>query len=125
MNSEIIIAVVGGIGTILSSVVSWMLAKRKYNLEVDSNEIENLKKALEFYEAIVQDNNKKLQHYINIAEANSAEVYRLKRIVHRLLNNSCLDSICVDRKFFTEEQIKDILEDTTFHINTNSNEINS
>lgn len=106
------ILITGGVGmvtTFTSGWVSWFFARRKYNSEVDSNEIENLKKSLEFYEDIVRDNNKKLQFYIDLAENNRIEVYRLKGVIHRLLNNSCLDNGCIKRKFYTEEQIKDIL----------------
>lgn len=106
------ILITGGIGlltTIVSSWASYFFARKKYNTEVDSNEIENLKKSLEFYEEIVRDNNKKLQFYIDLAENNRIEVYRLKGVIHRLLNNSCLDNGCVKRKFYTEEQIRDIL----------------
>lgn len=106
------ILITGGIGlvtTIVSGWTSWFFARKKYNTEVDSNEIENLKKSLEFYEDIVKDNNKKLQFYIDLAENNRIEVYRLKGVIHRLLNNSCLDNGCIKRKFYTEEQIREIL----------------
>lgn len=109
MSDIIITGVVGLFTTICSSIVTWLLAKRKYNSEVDSNEIDNLKKSLEFYEEIVKDNNRKLQFYIKLAEDNRVEVYRLKGVIHRLLNNSCLDNGCVKRKFYTEQQIREIL----------------
>lgn len=110
------ILITGGIGlvtTIVSSCTSWFFARKKYNTEVDSNEIENLKKSLEFYESIVKDNNKKLQFYIDLAENNRIEVYRLKGVIHRLLNNSCLDGECIRREFYTEEQIREILGEIT------------
>lgn len=106
------ILITGGIGlvtTVVSGWTSWFFARKKYNTEVDSNEIENLKKSLEFYESIVKDNNKKLQFYIDLAENNRIEVYRLNGVIHRLLNNSCLDNGCIKRKFYTEEQIREIL----------------
>lgn len=106
------IIITGAIG-IVTNFVTWFLARRKYNTEVDSNEIENLKKSLEFYENIVKDNNKKLAFYIDLAENNRVEVYRLKGVIHRLLNNSCLDSGCIKRQFYTEEQIRDILGEIT------------
>lgn len=102
------IIITGAVG-IVTNVVTWFLARRKYNTEVDSNEIENLRKSLEFYENIVKDNNKKLAFYIDLAENNRVEVYRLKGVIHRLLNNSCLDNGCIKRQFYTEEQIRDIL----------------
>lgn len=113
------ILITGGIGlvtTIVSGWTSWFFARKKYNAEVDSNEIENLKKSLEFYESIVKDNNKKLQFYIDLAENNRIEVYRLREVIHRLLNNSCLDNGCIKRMFYTEEQIRNILGEVAPHI---------
>ena len=113
------ILITGGIGlvsTVVSGWASWFFARKNYNAEVDSNEIENLKKSLEFYESIVKDYNKKLQFYIDLAENNRIEVYRLKGVIHRLLNNSCLDNGCIKRMFYTEEQIRDILGEVAPHI---------
>lgn len=119
------ILITGGIGlvtTVASGWTSWFFARKKYNTEVDSNEIENLKKSLEFYESIVKDNNKKLQFYIDLAENNRIEVYRLKGVIHRLLNNSCLDNGCIKRKFYTEEQIREILGEVAPHTEENKDE---
>lgn len=109
MDPSLITGIVTFGTNLATGIVTWLLARRKYNTEVDSNEIENLKKSLEFYEDIVRDNNRKLQFYIKLAEGNRVEVYRLKGIIHRLLNNSCLDNICTKRQFYTEDQIRDIL----------------
>ena len=119
------ILITGGIGlvtTVISGWTSWFFARKKYNTEVDSNEIENLKKSLEFYESIVKDNNKKLQFYIDLAENNRVEVYRLKGVIHRLLNNSCLDNGCIKRKFYTEEQIREILGEVAPHTEEDKDE---
>lgn len=118
----LITGAVGLVTTVVSSWASWFFARKKYNTEVDSNEIENLKKSLEFYESIVKDNNKKLQFYIDLAEDNRIEVYRLKGVIHRLLNNSCLDANCLNRKFYTDEQIRDILGELTPHVEEDKNE---
>lgn len=119
------ILITGGIGlvtTVVSGWTSWFFARKKYNTEVDYNEIENLKKSLEFYESIVKDNNKKLQFYIDLAENNRIEVYRLKGVIHRLLNNSCLDNGCIKRKFYTEEQIREILGEVAPHTEEDKDE---
>lgn len=112
----------GLVTTVVSGWTSWFFARKKYNTEVDSNEIENLKKSLEFYESIVKDNNKKLQFYIDLAEDNRIEVYRLKGVIHRLLNNSCLDNDCIKRKFYTEEQIREILGELAIHTEEDKDE---
>ena len=112
----------GLVTTVVSSGTAWAFARKKYNTEVDSNEIENLKKSLEFYESIVKDNNKKLQFYIDLAEDNRIEVYRLKGVIHRLLNNSCLDNDCIKRKFYTDEQIREILGELAIHTEEDKDE---
>lgn len=109
---DIGVLITGGVGiltTILGSWASWFFTRKKFNSEVDSNEIENLKKSLEFYEKIIRDNNSKLQFYIDLSERNLVETYRLKSVIHRILNNSCLDNGCTKRAFYTEDQIRDIL----------------
>lgn len=119
------ILITGGVAlvtNIITGWTSWFFARKKYNTEVDSNEIENLKKSLEFYENIVRDNNKKLQFYIDLAENNRVEVYRLKGVIHRLLNNSCLDNGCIKRKFYTEEQIREILGEVAPHTEEDKDE---
>ena len=118
----LITGAVGLVTTVVSGWTSWFFARKKYNTEVDSNEIENLKKSLEFYESIVKDNNKKLQFYIDLAEDKRIEVYRLKGVIHRLLNNSCLDNDCIKRKFYTEEQIREILGELAIHTEEDKDE---
>lgn len=103
----------GVLATVVGSWASYFFARKKYNTEVDSKEIENLKKSLEFYEEIVKDNNEKLQFYIKVSEDNRIEMYRLKGIIHKILNNSCLNDSCLKREFYTDEQIKDILGDSS------------
>ena len=113
MNTEtIIVAIVGVITSALSSWFSWVLSKKKYNSEVKSSELDNLKKSLDFYESIVNDNNKKLTFYIKLAEDNRVEVYRLKGTIFNILNAACLNKGCSERQFYTEEEIKNIIGET-------------
>ena len=42
----------GGIA-IVTSIVTWILARRKYNVEVDGNELNNIQKQLDIYKEIV------------------------------------------------------------------------
>ena len=49
------ILVTGGVGltsTIISSITTWILARKKYNSEVDNNLINNMKASLDFYEKL-------------------------------------------------------------------------
>lgn len=55
--SEIIIT---GVVGIITTIISWFLAKRKYNSEVDSTVIHNLQSALELYKNLSDDTKKRL-----------------------------------------------------------------
>lgn len=113
LNTDVLITgIIGMVSTISTGWVSWFFARRKYNTEVEANEIENLKKSLDFYEKIIKDNNSKLQLYIEMTDKNNKEVYRLKSIVYKILNKSCLDSACIKRQFYTDQEIADILQGT-------------
>jgi hypothetical protein len=49
MNSEILIALCGLLTTVVSGWVSYIFTRRKYNTEVDNNQIRNMQESLEFY----------------------------------------------------------------------------
>lgn len=115
----IVTGAVGLVTTIVSSLTTWFLSRKKYHSEVNTNEIQNLKESLKFYEEIVKDNNERLKFYIELAEENRREVYRLKGVINRLLNNSCLDNGCIQRRYYTEEQIREILDGVTSYHPTN------
>lgn len=51
--------IAGAIG-LVTTVVSWFLAKRKYNSEVDTTVIQNLQKALDVYKNISDDTKQRL-----------------------------------------------------------------
>lgn len=113
LHTDVLITgIIGMVSTISTGWVSWFFARKKYNTEVEANEIENLKKSLDFYEKIIKDNNSKLQLYIEMTDKNNKEVYRLKSIVYKILNKSCLDSACIKRQFYTDLEIADILQGT-------------
>lgn len=81
MYNELIIGVIGVASTIISSWVSWFLARKKYNSEVDGNLIENMQKSLEFYKNLSDDNEQRLE---KVLEDNTA----LRKIVEELLKEN-------------------------------------
>lgn len=60
MTDTLITGGVGIVTSIISGWTSWILARRKYNSEVDGNLIENMQKSLEFYENLSDDNKQRL-----------------------------------------------------------------
>ena len=55
MGSEIVIALVGLFCTTVSSIVTFILTRRKYNTEVDSQQIENMEKSFDAYKKMMEE----------------------------------------------------------------------
>ena len=64
----IVTSVIGVICTALSSLVTWLFTRRKYNTEVEHNSIENMEGSLEFYERLSASNNKILSEVLKKSE---------------------------------------------------------
>lgn len=76
----------------IASIVSFFVAKKKYNVEVDHDEIQNMKESLDFYKQLSESNQKILSEILTKSEelANSnikllLEVQNLKSQVGILL----------------------------------------
>lgn len=93
MDSGVILtAIVGVLTTGLGSWITWLFSRKKYNSEVDHNNIENMESSLEFYEKLSNSNNKILEDILErsekLAESNLKlviEVQNLKAQVDLLL----------------------------------------
>lgn len=87
----IVTGVVGLITTVVSGWTSWFFAKKKYNAEVDSNVIENMKKSLEFYMKLSDDNKERLEETLKRNEVLEAEIRQVKQQMFDLMNSICYD----------------------------------
>lgn len=67
-------SIIGVVCTGLSSFITWLFTRRKYNTEVEHNNIENMGGSLEFYERLSDSNNRILQEildkYEKVAQTN-------------------------------------------------------
>lgn len=55
MGSEIVAALTGLFCTVVSSIVTFILTKRKYNTEVDSQQIQNINSAFDLYKRMTEE----------------------------------------------------------------------
>jgi len=55
MASEVVITLVGLFCTTVSSIVTFILTRRKYNTEVDSQQIENMEKSFDAYKKMMEE----------------------------------------------------------------------
>lgn len=64
----IITGVVGLVTTIVSSLITWLLSRKKYNAEVNHDEIVNMKESLEFYKDLSESNQRTLTEILERSE---------------------------------------------------------
>lgn len=64
-NIEVIATgIIGLFTTIVSGWTSWIFARKKYNSEVDSQVIANMKESLDFYKQLSDDNKERLDQVL-------------------------------------------------------------
>ena len=62
---EVLITAIGGIlATLIGSWASWFFTRKKYNSEVDNNQIKNMQESLEFYKQLSDDNKRRLEEVL-------------------------------------------------------------
>lgn len=99
MDMEIIITgFVGLVTTIASSLISWALARKKYNSEVDNNLIRNMQESLEFYKRLSDDNKLRLEEALERDINLEGEVKELRAQLFSLMNSICTDLSCQIRR---------------------------
>lgn len=76
--------IVNGLIGIVTAVVTWFLARKKYYSEVDTNYIENMQKSLEFYENLADDNKKRLEELTDRNTKLEHEVVELRKQILKL-----------------------------------------
>jgi hypothetical protein len=98
MNNELLIALIGVGSTIIGSCASWFFTRKKYNSEVDSNVIQNMKEALDAYIILSNDTKERLQEALDRNKILEDEVRELRCQVFELMNNICYDLNCAYRQ---------------------------
>ena len=118
------ILITGGVGiitSIVSSWTTWFLARKKYNSEVDSNLINNMKESLDFYEKLSSDNRERLEEVLKRNAELEQEVGELRKQMFNLMGSICVDLTCQLRKrnlnLFDEHGIssRQKMEETELH----------
>lgn len=105
MGSEIIIAIIGVVSTVISGWASWFFTRKKYNSEVDHSLIKNMQESLEFYKKLSDDNRERLLEVLKrndeLEDRNrklEEEVRELRKQVFDLMSSICLDLQCKVRQ---------------------------
>lgn len=91
--------------TTLASFITWLLSKRKYKAEVDSNVLDNLQKQLDIYKDIVTDVKIQLKDYITESDKLRDQVLTLQKQVTLLLPLACKIENCSNRQSLTKDEL--------------------
>lgn len=108
--------ILNGIVAIITAIVSWLLARKKYTAEVDNSIISNMKESLEFYKVLSDDNKKRLddsqKKLDEVIKENSdlkSELTALKIQIGMLMRFNCMRAGCSKRVTNSNEVNKEEL----------------
>lgn len=109
---EIIILIITNIlAPVITGFATWLMAKKKYNSEVDNTVIGNMKESLEFYKQLSDDNRQRLSEVLKKNEQLEKEISDLRTQLLNLTLNICMDLTCKNRilsnKVAEEQQKED------------------
>lgn len=102
MTSEIIIAIIG----IISTIVSWVLGRRRTNAEIADMQMEYIKKADTFY-------NKRIDSLQKEVTKQSKQIRALKALIDKMIDEACLVKKCPKREYYTPESLEEVFNDNS------------
>lgn len=110
MESGILLALIGIGEAILTSIVTFLLTRRKYKTEVQGGQIENTgheidnkHNDLDFYIKLANDNKEKLKELSQENRDLRKEMAEMRTVVFGMLQQVCTDILCQERKFDQEQ----------------------
>lgn len=121
MGTEVIGSLVALFCSTISSIVTYFLTKRKYNTEVDSQQIQNMDASFDTYrkimeealssqkkrlEVIIEGQDKKIDTLQKENDSLRIQVSQLQMQMLNILGSICLDSTCKLRKMNFSSDIK-------------------
>lgn len=102
MSETIIIACAG----IVTTIVSYILGRKKRTVETSLLETELQKKTHEYYQQIISDTNRSLGYYIKLSEETSATVAKLEETINTILEDVCIKKNCRYRIYHQSVQAR-------------------
>lgn len=98
-STEITILLITNIvAPIITGTVTWIQAKKKYNAEVDSARIDNLKDIIDTQATQIHKLQESVDLYMNRNKQLETEIVELRKQMFNLMTSICLDFTCKHRK---------------------------
>lgn len=92
-----ILIITNVLAPIITGFASWLMAKKKYNSEVDNTVIGNMRESLEFYKQLSDDNRERLKEVLRKNDFLEKEISDLRAQLLDLTLNICMDLTCKNR----------------------------
>lgn len=106
MSEAILLSIIGIAEMVITSVVTFLLTRRKYRNEVkegeihnDGYQIENDEKKFDLYVKMINDNNIRIDELQEENRDLRKQVAEMRSIVFNMLQQICTDMMCQSRKF--------------------------
>ena len=106
MDNTILLALIGLGEAVITSVVTFLLTRRKYKTEVkegeihnDGYQIENDEKKFDLYVKMINDNNIRIDELQEENRDLRRQVAEMRSVVFSMLQQICTDMMCQNRKF--------------------------
>ena len=121
MITGIVSALTGLFCSIISGIVTFFFTRRKYNTEVDSQQIKNMGDSFDTYRKMMQSNleaqkesmemvimsqNQKIDMLQKENDSLKAQVSQLQQQMINILGSICLDATCQLRKMNFQSDVK-------------------
>ena len=108
MTIEVISTILGIVG--ISNMITFFLTKRKYNGEVDSQQIKNMSDSFDLYKKMQQETFKSQNEKIDLLQKENNElrqqVSQLQMQMINILGSICLDATCKMRKMNFQSDVR-------------------
>lgn len=121
MDTTVISALTGLLCSIISGIATFLLTRRKYNSEVDSQQIKNMSDSIDTYKKIMESNlaaqketmevvivsqNSKIELLQKENDSLKIQVGQLQQQMLNILGSICLDATCKLRRMNFQSDIK-------------------
>ena len=108
MTLQTIITLLASLG--ISNIVTFLLTKKKYNGEVDAQQIKNMSDSFDLYKKMQQETYKSQNEKIDLLQKENNElrqqVTQLQMQMINILGSICLDASCKLRKMNFQSDIR-------------------
>ena len=95
----------------ISVIITWLLSRDKYRVEVRSQEIENTDKVFDTYNKMIEMNTRRMEELIAQCTENKREILQLKKIISAVIQDSCKVKTCKLRQAYEELDVAEITKD--------------